>query len=351
MSLRRWFSVLSVVLVSGSIALAAPKKADKKKAPPTPVAPAKDDAGSAAAAPAAAGSGAGSAVEMQEDAPPSDMNGTDENPDAPHDVSNQTPVVAAPVAKKPLGYPIEEVLRPITLPANMSEVFIGARTDVSPISATALLHARYGITSRVQLGLSYVIGGIYDDPATTSTAKGFHPGKAVGVDVTVLLQNWLAVRIGVPVYVDPVAVGLQIGAPIKFTFGDKFSLGGFDDLLNIKISKFAPSFFSEQENATNASFQTNNTATPNGHLRFSGYAIYQQTSQLAIIGRVGVDSVIGSSSSSGAGTATTGGNTTFLRGGIQYSPRKYVDVGGSVGFDDLSQGGSFAPEAYLALRI
>ena len=349
MSLRRWVSVLSVVVVSGSMALAAPKKADKKKAPPAPVAPAKDDAGSAA--PAAAGSAAGSAVEMQEDAPPSDMNGTDENPDAPKDVSNTPVVVAAPATKKSTGYPIEEALRPITLPANMSEVGVGIHADVSPFSSTALLHARYGITSRVQLGLSYVLGGVYDDPATAGTGKTFHPGKAVGVDVTVLLQNWLAVRVGVPVYVDPVAVGLQIGAPMKFTFGDKFALGGFDDLLNIKISKFAPSFMYEQENATNAYFQTNNTETPNGHLRFSIFGVYQHTPQLAIIARAGVDSVLGSASSSGAGTTTTSGSATFIRGGFQYSPRKYFDVGASVGFDDLAHGGSFAPEGYLALRI
>ena len=348
MSLRRWVSVTSI-LVASSLALAGPKKADKKKAPATPVAPAKEDAAGSAAA---AGSGAGSAVEMQEDAPPSDMNGTDENPDAPKDVSNTPAVVQAAPKAHPTGYPIEEALRPITLAATMSEVFIGARTDVSPASATALLHARYGITSRIQLGLSYVLGGVYDDPATpTSTAKGFHPGKAVGIDVTVLLQNWLAVRVGVPVYVDPVAFGLQIGAPMKFNFGDKLALGGFDDLLNIKLSKFAPSFFSEQENAFNAFGQTNNTETPNGHLRFSIFAEYQHTSQLAIIARAGIDNVLGSTGSSGAGTATTSGSSTFLRGGLQYSPRKYFDVGGSIGFDDLAHGGSFAPEAYLALRI
>jgi hypothetical protein len=348
MSLRRWVSVTSLLIVSGSFALAAPKKSDKKKAPATPVAPAKEDAAGSAAA---AGSGAGSAVEMQEDAPPSDMNGTDENPDAPKDVSNTPAVVVAAPKAHPTGYPIEEAQRPITLAANMSEVFIGARTDVSPASATALLHARYGITSRIQLGLSYVLGGVYDDPATTSSATGFHPGKAVGIDVTVLLQNWLAIRVGVPVYVDPVAFGLQLGAPMKFNFGDKLALGGFDDLLNIKLDKFAPSFMSEQENATNAYFQTNNTATANGHLRFSIFGIYQHTSQLAIIARAGIDSVLGSTSSSGAGTSTTSGSATFLRGGLQYSPRKYFDVGGSIGFDDLAHGGSFSPEAYLALRI
>jgi len=352
MSLRRLISVLSVVVVSGSIALAAPKKADKKKGP---VAPAKDEpasgSGSAAATtPDAAGSG--SAVQMTEDAPPSDMNGTDENPDAPKDVSNTNPAaVVAPVAKHPTGYPIEEALRPITLPANMSEVSLDVHTPVSPIAMTALLHARYGITSRVQLGLSYILGGVYDDPATAGTGKAFHPGKAVGIDVTVLLQNWLAVRVGVPVYVDPVAVGLQIGAPIKFQFGDKFALGGLDDLLNIKISKFAPSFYNDLENATNAYFQTNNTETPNGHLRFAFYGIYQHKPNIAIIARGGIDSVLGSSSSGGAGTSSSGGTATFLRGGIQFTPRRYLDLGVSAGFDDLAHAGSFTPAGYLALRI
>jgi hypothetical protein len=350
MSLRRLICVLSVVVVTSSLALAGPKKADKKKGP---VAPAKEEPGTGSAAgeatPDAAGSG--SAVQMTEDAPPSDMNGTDENPDAPHEVSNAPAAVVAPVAKHPTGYPIEEALRPITLPANLSEVTIDVHTEVSPVDATGLLHARYGITSRIQLGVSYVFGGVYDDPATTSTGKAFHPGKALGADVTVLLQNWLAVRVGVPVYVDPVAFGLQLGAPIKFTFGDKFALGGLDDLLNIKLSKFAPSFYQESENAAGAYFQTNNTETPNGHLRFAFYGIYQHTHQLAIIARGGIDNVLGSSGSGGAGTSTTGGNATFLRGGVQYSPRKYLDVGGSLGFDDLARAGSFSLAGYLALRI
>jgi len=167
----------------------------------------------------------------------------------------------------------------------------------------------------------------------------------------VLLQNWLAVRVGVPVYIDPVAVGLQLGAPMKFTFGDKYALGGLDDLLNIRISKFAPSFYNEQENATNAYFQTNNTETPNGHLRFSFYGIYQHKPNLAIIARGGVDSTLGSSSSGGAGTSSSGGTATFLRGGIEFTPRRYLDLGASLGFDDLAHAGSFTPQGYLALRI
>lgn len=342
MSHGRLISVLSAVVVaSGSLVAAAPNKGA-----PTPVAPAKDEpAGSADA------TGAGSAVDMPEDAPPADMNGTDENPDAPRDITKPTVTATAPAPTRPSGYPIEEALRPITLPQNMSEVSISPHANVSPYFGSDALRARYGITSRVQLGLTYVLGGIYHDPTTSSMKLGFHPGKAVGVDVTVLLQNWLAVRVGVPVYVDPVAVGLQLGAPMKFTFGDKFALGGLDDLLNIKISKFAPSFYSEYENAVYAAAQDNNTETPNGHLRFSAYGIYNYTQKVAIIARAGLDTMLSSGSSGGAGATSSSSTATFLRGGVDYTPRKYLDLGVSLGFDDLAHAGSFTPTGYLALRI
>ena len=154
-----------------------------------------------------------------------------------------------------------------------------------------------------------------------------------------------------PVYFDPVAMSLRLGAPMKFVFGDKFALGGLDDLLNIKISKFAPSFINALENATNAYFQTNNTETPNGHLRFAFYGIYQHKPNLAIIARGGIDSILGSSTAGGAGTSSSGGTSTFLRAGIQFTPRRYLDLGASLGFDDLAHGGSFTPAGYLALRI
>jgi hypothetical protein len=337
---HRLISVLSAVVVaSGSLVAAAPS--------PTPVAPAKDEpAGSADT-----GGGSGSAVDMPEDAPPADMNGTDENPDAPRDITKPAVTAVAPTPKRPSGYPTEEALRPITLPQNMSEVSISPHANVSPYFGSDALRARYGITSRIQLGLTYVLGGIYHDPSTANMKLGFHPGKAVGVDVTVLLQNWIAVRVGVPVYVDPVAVGLQLGAPMKFTFGEKFALGGMDDLLNIKISKFAPSFYSEYENAINAAAQDNNTETPNGHLRFSAYGIYQQSTKLAIIARAGLDTMLSSAGSGSAGATSSSSTATFLRAGFDYTPRHYLDLGVSLGFDDLAHGGSFTPQGYLALRI
>ena len=241
MSLRRLIAVLSVVVIaSGSAALAQ----NKTPAPaPAPAAGAGSGSGSATA-PAA---GDGSAVQPIEDAPPSDMEGRDENPDAPKGTGDETiGVVATPKVMKPSGYPIEQSQRPITLPANMAELSIGPHFQVNPYAGTDALRARYGITKQVQLGLTYVMGGVYDDPITTKRAYGFHVGKAAGLDVTVLLTNWLAVRAGVPVYFDPFAASFAAGAPMKFILSDKLAIGGFEDVVNIRVQKFAPSFYQER---------------------------------------------------------------------------------------------------------
>ena len=280
------------------------------------------------------------------------MNGTDENPEAPKSVNNPDDpppeVVAAPVVKR-TGYPIELALRPITLPKNLSEVSLNLHAQVSPYAGAGEVRARYGITSKVQLGLTYLAGGIYDDPATAESKQAFHPGKAVGLDVTYLVQDWLGVKVGVPLYIDPLAVSLAIGAPIKFSFTDQFAIGGLDDLLNIKLDNFAPTFYQEVQNATNANHDATNTITSAGELRFSGYGIYQYQPDFAIIARFGVQMEDFSSTRSDA----CGGEcfTTFIHAGFQYTPRKYLDLGLQIGFDDLAHGGSFAPAGYLALRI
>jgi len=293
---------------------------------------------------------------MQEDEPPpKDMNGTDENPDAPRALSSddqQQVKATAPAPKKKTGYPVEEALRPITLPQNLSEVAIDPHADVSPYYGSTALYARYGITDQIQIRLTYLWAGIYADPATMGSSTAFHPGKAVGLDATYMLQSWVGVKLGVPVYLDPVAVSLAIGAPMKFTFGDKFAIGGLDDLLNITLHNFAPSFTNEYLNAVGVANVTSNTGQDRGHVRFSFYGVMQYQPNLAIIGRFGVDDDLGAGGGgSSAGGMNLSGTTTFVRAGLQLSPRPFLDLGASIGFDDLGHGGSFDPELYLALRI
>ena len=43
--------------------------------------------------------------------------------------------------------------------------------------------------------------------------------------------------------------------------------------------------------------------------------------------------------------------TTFLRAGVQHSPKKFIDVGVSAGFDDLADAGSFGLAGFFAVRI
>jgi hypothetical protein len=362
----------------------AAKKAPAKKAPAKkgPLAPAKDGGtpaktddsaptgakpsattgGKATAPPAPSTAPAstsapagteGKTVQMTEDPPPSDMTGTAENPDAPKTVTVVDPDVPAVTTIAPpparTGYPIEAALRPITLPRNMSEVSLAPHAQVSPYAASTALRARYGITPKIELGLTYLLGGIFDDPSTLESKQAFHPGKALGLDVTYMLQDWVGVRLGVPVYINPLAVSLALGAPIKFTFGDKVAFGGLDDLLNIRLDRFAPTFYSELQNATNANDTMTGTIKSHGELRVSLFGIYQYRPNFAIIARTGIQM---ENFATGKSDGCVGEcMTTFIHAGFNYSPRRYLDLGLQVGFDDLAHGGSFAPAGFLAFRI
>lgn len=332
MSLGRLIPLVSAVVLSGGVALA--------QAPAPTSAPPPAD-------------GAGSAVAPIEEAPPSDMEGTSEDPDAPRGGESETSVTTvAPVANKSKsGYPIEESQRPITLPENMAEISLSPHFMASPYIGGDTLRARYGITRQVQLGIAYVIGGVYDDPTTAGTEKkGFHVGKTAGLEVTVLVKNWLGVKAGVPVYFDPLAVSFTAGAPMRFIF-EKFTLGGLDDVLNIRISKFAPRYDYEAYNHAAAAALDSNTEQSRGTIRVGGYGIYQQSQKLAVIGRIGIDFDLGSGSGAGPGTSSASEAQTYLKGGIQFTPKKFLDVGILAGFEDLARAGSFGLTGILAVRI
>lgn len=353
MMARRLISVLTVGLLASATVVVAQPAPKAKGARGTTGSGAKAGGAAGAAGAGAAGTpggGEGSAVEMTEDPLPSDVTGVDENPDAPKSVlDGDSPVVSSVVPAAKGGYPLEEVARPITLPQNLSEVSIAPHAAVSPFASAIPLRARYGVTPKIQLGLTYMLGGIFDAPGTLESEQAFHPGKAVGIDATVMLRDWVGVKLGVPVYISPLAVSIALGAPIKLRFGDKLALGGLDDLLNIRISRFAPTFYQEVQNATNANNNISNTIKSRGELRVSLYGLYQYEPDLAIIGRTGIqmeDFATGKSDGC-IGECLT----TFIYAGLQYSPRKYLDLGLSIGFDDLAHGGSFAPAGFLAFRI
>src|SRR5678815_24411 len=114
--------------------------------------------------------------------------------------------------------------------------------QVSPYAASTALRVRYGVTPKVQIGLTYLIAAVFDDPSTVQQKQAFHSGKAVGLD----------------------------------------------DFLNIKLNHFAPTFYQELQNATAANGTMTNTTQSAGELRVSLFGVYQYQPNLAVIGRTGI---------------------------------------------------------------
>lgn len=293
----------------------APAAGDKKK----PAAPAGGEVaptGTEGAAPVS-----GEAVQMTEDAPPTDMEGTDENPDAPVDYDAPPPDVVATAKPRPAGYPMEEVWRPLTLPRFMTEVALDTRLVFNDTRNGSALRARFGVTPKVQVGLVYNIGGVYDDGSGTA----FNTGKAVALQGTYQIKEWLAAQITTPMYLEPFAASVTLGAPMKFRFGEKYALVLAEDVIDIRITEFVPSLTSEAANEVNVTYVDTNTRTIEGNFRFQGVGIYQHKPDLAFTARLAVTIIDFDSQSLGY----------LLRVGAQKTMMKSLDVTATMGFDDL----------------
>lgn len=294
--------------------------------------------------PAGGDSGAtGDETELDEDPTPvGDDSGTEENPDAPR-IGEQTPDAPRPPAPRATGYPVNEILRPITLPDFTSEIALGVNLYPSPLDLEVGLRARYGITRQAQIGVRYGVGGLYDDGKKMDPKVSWNTGKAVAIDFSYLVTNWIAPRIGVPMYVDPFAIGLELGAPVKFRFGDRFAIVGFEDLVAFKLinKKFLPDLTSERNNEGLADVIETNTITSDGYIRIDFGAVYQLQPNLALTGRFGVtlDDFKGDDSA------------TTMRGQVQFTPKKNIDLTGVIGADRLDDKHSFRIGGSVAIRI
>ncbi len=288
--------------------------------------------------------GEGQEVELEDDPPPDDMEGTSENPDAPRLVGGEeVPTGPQAPAVKRTGYPLEELLRPLTLPAVMTEVGLDLRSTFGNFDAEIGLRARYGITRQWQLGLRYLIGGLYDDPASVGDdAVKFNTGKAVGLDVTYLVFDWLAGHVTIPVYVDPLAVAVTLGAPMKFRLNDKLAIVALDDFIDIRISNFVPSLTHESVNEGNVILDETNSTRARGNLHLRAGVIYQHKPDLALRGEF-------------RQTFEDFGdndNATALDASVQYSPSPKMDVTGRIGFERLDDAvDSFGLLVAAAYRI
>lgn len=326
-------SRLALLLLAGlgvaaapSLSLAAPAKkakpakdpADEDAPPPPAPAPASTPTAAAPATPAPA-------PPPPADTKPRDMEGTDENPTLPAEFDAPPPIVDR-VTKKPAptGYPIAEVARPLTLHRFQTELGLDTRNVVSPFVNGFTLRGRFGITPKVQVALAYNIGGIYDDGGGSTT---FNTGKAVALGATVALQSWLAASISIPMYLEPFAASVTLGAPMKFRFGDRIAMVLAEDVIDVRLTEFVPSLSDEAANEAQAARIGTNTTTSKGNLRFGGAAFYQYKPDLAFMGRLAISFIDFKSIDIGY----------FLKAGAQLTVRKNLDVAALLGFDDLEE--------------
>jgi hypothetical protein len=278
-------------------------------------------------------------VELGEDPP---TIGGDEDEDAPR-ILKPPPTTEATPRSRAGAYPVSEVLRPLTLPDFTSELRLDTLFyPLSPVDVELGLRARYGITRQVQLGLAYGIGGFYDDGKRDEVR--FNTGKAVAIEVSYLATDWIAPRLSIPMYVDPFAIALALGAPVKFRFGDRFAIVGFEDVVAFKLmnDKFVPDLRREKANEAAVAALESNTIQPDGYFRLDGGVLYQLAPDLVVSGRFGVtfDDFNGDDSA------------TSLRALVQLTPLRSLDLIGEAGWDRLDQNTeSLHLSAALAVRI
>ena len=281
---------------------------------------------------AAAGDDDGSPIAAFDD--DGSLAGTSENPNAPKDIVGGKDDDPSKSNVTNTGYPMELAQRPITLAGRMSEVFIDYPVNFDPFFAGGVLRASYGITRQVEAGLRYGLGSVNED--------GFSAGKAIAIDAVYLIKDFVGVQLSVPILLDPFAMGVTLGVPLKFQFGDRFALFGGRDLVSFKIAKFVPDVNNALANQGLIALHESNTTLPKGDIRVIGGFIYQLKPKMALSGEIGI-------------IATDFGTTdapVVLRGTLTYSMSNKIDVGARAGFGDLGEATHSAGIAlFAALRI
>lgn len=263
--------------------------------------------------------------------------GAAETPGAPDAaVGMERPVADTTADAGPVGpatYPVPVALRPITLYGGMFEVSAGAGMFPSPAAFTTALRARYGITDRVEVGLRYALIGADEDDTVT--------GKAMAVDVVVGITDWVAAQLTIPVLLDPFAMGFTLGVPFKFQFGDSFALFVGSDLFSYRIKDFVPSVVDPRINAARVAARATDTVVSSGNFRVVGGAIYQLAPNMAVAVDIGVTTEFEESE-----------NPELPLGGtFTYSLADFLDLAGRLGFDTISDGGTFSLTAGVSVRL
>lgn len=264
-----------------------------------------------------------------------DLVGSDENPDVPAYAFADRTAPKEEAAKSPAltGYPLRVIDRPINLPGGMSEIAFATDVNVDPFAIGGLLRGSYGINKEAQLSLNYGLGTFSDSEFST--------GKAVALEGQYLIKNYLAAQISVPIYLDPLAVGLVLGAPMRFKFFDKFILEAGRDLLGIKLYEFLPSVENARQNDAFIANLEDNTLIPKWNIKTSLTGTYQQTDNLALSAELGVQF-----------NDSDDASTTLMNLGVLYAKSQKFDLGAQLGAKDLASfTDSLGIRLFLKLRI
>ena len=261
--------------------------------------------------------------------------GAGETPDVPPEFDAEPPdSETTPAVTQDEGYPITLALRPLTLEAGMSELTAEVPLFFSPVRAIGVLRGRYGITDEIELGLRYSPGAVAEE--------GSIAGRTVAIEGQYRIFHWLAAQLSIPVLLDPVAMGVFLGAPMKLRVLDDIALFFGRDLLSFRIYGFVPEVEDPQLTATRTRERDINTVLPRGDVRLIGGVIYQLEPNLALTGEIGVV----------AGNFTLRNASVPLRAALAYSVSNMVDLGARLGWNNLDQAReSFGAAVFATFRL
>ncbi len=249
-------------------------------------------------------------------------------------------------------YPVELVNRPMTLTQNTAEIaidapmFFGGSVDAAETTApslgaraTQVLHAAYGVTQDLQVGVSYGFGTERLSPPMG--VKGFEAGKAFSVDSAyTIVPDHLAVSLSLPFYADPFAMSITIGAPFKVNVTDEFALVGGQDLVEISTNKWPVRTSDPEFNLDEISHEAVDVPYSTGAVNVQFGGIVQLKKNVAIFGgtRLHFEDFKGDDLPV----------PLFL--GLTWS-KWNLDLGGRLGFARLDESGSFGIALSAAYRL
>jgi hypothetical protein len=230
------------------------------------------------------------------------------------------------------GYPLAFNERPLTLPGGMAQVSLDMFVNADPFLFDSVLGGQYGITDKLQIGLRYQLGSLNEDE--------YFESKATALDVAYKVFDWISVQLSVPMWLDPFAIGVQLGAPFQFDIGN-LQLYGLHDLIGIKFYRFLPMIESALGNEALVAIDQVGEP-PNGEIRVNFGASYQLKPATAVFGEVRQTFADFSNDDRAFG---------LWLGGVHSFGRK-IDLGGRIGFDRMDEAkDSFGVDIFCRLRI